>query len=52
MNEQFLKMQKIAGIITEEEYKARLWYKQYSKNISKALDNLKQTLNDEGYDIK
>lgn len=45
-------MQKIAGIITEEEYKARLWYKQYSKNISKALDNLKQTLNDEGYDIK
>lgn len=52
LNEEFLHMQKIAGLITEEEYKTRLWYKQYFKNISKALDNLKQTLNNEGYDVK
>ena len=52
LNEEFYKMQKLAGLITEEEYKAKLWYKQYSKNISKALDDLKQTLNNEGYDIK
>ncbi len=47
---EFLHMQKLAGLITEEEFKARLWYKQYSENISKALDDLKQTLKDEGYD--
>jgi len=52
LNEEFFKMQKLAGLITEEEYKARLWYKQYSENISKALDDLKQTLKNEGYDIK
>ena len=51
-NEEFLHMQKLAGLITEEEYKARLWYKQYSENISKALNDLKQTLKNEGYDIK
>ena len=45
-------MQKLAGLITEEEYKARLWYKQYSENISKALDDLKQTLSNEGYNVK
>jgi hypothetical protein len=49
LNEEFLHMQKLAGLITEEEFKAKLWYKQYSENISKALDNLKQTLKDEGY---
>jgi hypothetical protein len=49
-NEEFLHMQKLAGLITEEEFKARLWYKQYSENISKALDDLKQTLKDEGHD--
>jgi hypothetical protein len=52
LNEEFYKMQKLAGLITEEEYKARLWYKQYSENISKVLDDLKQTLKNEGYDIK
>ena len=52
LNEEFLYMQKLAGLLTEEEYKARLWYKQYSENISKALDDLKQTLKDEGYDNK
>jgi len=45
-------MQKLAGLITEEEFKAKLWYKQYSENISKALDDLKQTLKDEDYDNK
>lgn len=54
-NEEFIRMQKIAGIITEEEYKhqkAQLWYKQYSENVSKALDKLKQTLKDEGYNAE
>jgi hypothetical protein len=51
-NKKFLHMQKLAGLITEEEYKARLWYKQYSENISKALDDLKQTLSNEGYNVK
>jgi len=27
LNEEFIRMQKLAGLITEEEYKARLWYK-------------------------
>jgi hypothetical protein len=49
-NKEFLYMQKLAGLITEEEFKARLWYKQYSENISKALDDLKQTLKDEDHD--
>jgi hypothetical protein len=39
-------------LITEEEYKARVWYKQYSTNISKALDKLKQTLENEGYNVE
>jgi hypothetical protein len=52
INEQFLHMQKLAGLITEEEYKAKLWYKKYSENISKALDELKQTLKSEGYNAK
>ena len=52
LNKEFFRMQKIAGLITEEEYKARLWYKQYSENISKALDELKQTLKSEGYNVK
>ncbi len=52
LNEEFIHMQKLAGLISEEEFKARLWYKQYSENISKALDDLKQTLKDEGYNIK
>jgi hypothetical protein len=51
-NQEFLSMQKLAGLITEEEFKARLWYKQYSENISKSLNDLKQTLKDEGYNNK
>jgi len=52
LNEEFYKMQKLAGLITEEEYKARLWYKQYSENLSKNLEDLKQLLLKKGYDIK
>ncbi len=52
LNEEFIRIQKLAGLITEEEFKARLWYKQYSENISKALNDLKQTLKDEGYNNK
>lgn len=52
LTEEHLRMQKLAGLITEEEFKARLWYKQYSENISKALNDLKQTLKDEGYNNK
>jgi hypothetical protein len=49
LNEEFIRMQKLAGLMTEEEYKAKLWYKQYTGNISKALNDLKQTLKNEGY---
>jgi len=52
LTEEHLRMQKLAGLITEEEFKARLWYKQYSENISKSLNDLKQTLKDEGYNNK
>ena len=52
INEEFYKMQKLAGLITEKEFKARLWYKQYSENISKSLDNLKKALKDEEYNNK
>ena len=52
LNEEFIRIQKLVGLITEEEFKARLWYKQYSENISKALNDLKQTLKDEGYNNK
>jgi phosphatidate phosphatase PAH1 len=52
LNEEFLHMQKLAGLITEEEYKARLWYKQYSENLSRNLEDLKQLLLKKGYDIK
>lgn len=51
-NEEFLYMQKLAGLITEEEYKTHLWYNQYLENVSKSFENLKQTLKDEGHDIK
>jgi hypothetical protein len=52
LNEEFYRMQKLAGLLTEEEYKAKLWYKDYHDNISKSLNNLKQTLKNEGYNIK
>lgn len=52
ISEEFLHMQKLAGLITEEEYKAHLWYKDYLESISKSFEKLKQTLKDEGHDIE
>lgn len=54
LNEEYLQMQKLAGVITEEEYtyqKAQLWYKNYAEGVKKALNNLKNTMKDEGYDV-
>jgi hypothetical protein len=54
LNEEYLQMQKLAGVITEEEYthqKAQLWYKNYAEGVKKALNNLKNTMKDKGYDI-
>lgn len=52
LNEEYYRMQKLAGLITEKQYNTHIQYKDYLENISKALDNLKQTLKDEGYDVK
>ena len=52
LNEKYLHMQKLAGLLTEEEYKAQLWYKQYSENLSKNIKSFKQLLLKKGYDIK
>lgn len=51
LNETFLRMQKLAGLINEEEYNSKIWYDTYSKNISDSLNDLKQSLKDEGYNI-
>jgi len=54
LNEEFLQMQKLAGLITEEEYthqKAQLWYKNYTENLKKTVDDFGQFLKDKGYDI-
>lgn len=48
----FYRMQKLAGLITEEEYKAKLGYKKYSENLSKNIEDLKQLLLKKGYDLK
>ena len=50
INEEYLRMQKMAGIITEEEYKrnaAQLWYKEYANNLGVLLDKLKLTIENE-----
>jgi hypothetical protein len=47
-------MQKLAGVITEEEYtyqKAQLWYKNYAENLKKTVDDFGQFLKSKGYDI-
>jgi hypothetical protein len=54
LNEEYLQMQKLAGVITEEEYtyqKAQLWYKNYAENLKKTVDDFGQFLKDKGYDI-
>jgi hypothetical protein len=52
LTEEFLQMQKLAGIINESEYnhqKAQLWYKNYVEGVKNALNNLKNTIENEGY---
>jgi hypothetical protein len=52
INEEYLRMQKMAGIITEEEYKNSvhlLTLKDFSEKISSGVSKIKQMLKDEGY---
>jgi hypothetical protein len=54
INEEYLRMQKMAGIITEEEYKNSvhlLTLKNFSEKISSGVSKIKQMLKDEGYNI-
>jgi hypothetical protein len=54
LNQEFLHMQKLAGLITEEEYKTQsqeLDLMDLSNKISKKCDLIKQHLKDQGYDI-
>ena len=55
VNEEFLRMQKLAGVITEAEYKhgaAQLWYEEYANNLEVLLNKLKSTVeNERGQDI-
>jgi hypothetical protein len=54
LNQEFLHMQKLAGLITEEEYKTQsqeLDLMNLSNKISKKVDLIKQHLKDQGYDI-
>jgi hypothetical protein len=53
-NQEFLHMQKLAGLITEEEYKTQsqeLDLMNLSNKISKKFDLIKQHLKDQGYDV-
>jgi hypothetical protein len=53
-NQEFLHMQKLAGLITEEEYKTQsqeLDLINLSNKISKKVDLIKQYLKDQGYDV-
>jgi hypothetical protein len=53
-NEEFLHIQKLAGLITEEEYKTQsqeLDLMNLSNKISKKCDLIKQHLKDQGYDV-
>lgn len=54
LNEEHLRMQKLTGLITEEEYKTQsqeLDLMNLSNKISKKVDLIKQHLKDQGYDI-
>jgi uncharacterized protein YnzC (UPF0291/DUF896 family) len=52
LNEEYYKMQKLAGLITEKQYNTHVQYKDYLENISKSFKKLKQTIKDEGHDVK
>jgi hypothetical protein len=54
LNEEFIRMQKFAGIITEEEYQTlsrEIGLKEISEKISRKCDLIKQSLKDQGYGI-
>jgi hypothetical protein len=54
LNEEFLRMQKFAGLITEEEYKSKsqeLDLINLSDKITKKWDIIKQHIKNQGYDI-
>jgi hypothetical protein len=54
LTQEFLHMQKLAGLITEEEYKTQsqeLDLMNLSNKISKKCDLIKQHLKDQGYDV-
>ena len=49
-----LRMQKLAGVITEAEYKhsaAQLWYEEYANNLKKTVDDFGSFLKSKGYDV-
>jgi hypothetical protein len=48
----FYRMQKLAGLITEEEYNAQMWYNKYSQNLENNIKNLKQLLQNKNHEIK
>ena len=52
INEEYLRMQKMAGIITEEEYnyqKDQLWYKNYTEKLRSNVNGLEELLKSKGY---
>ena len=54
ITEEFLYMQKLAGILTEEEYthqSKELKLKNLSEKISEKINIIKQHLKDQGYDV-
>jgi hypothetical protein len=54
LNEEFLRMQKLAGLITEEEYQSKsqeLDLVNLSDKITKKWDIIKQHIKNQGYDI-
>jgi hypothetical protein len=48
----FYRIQKLAGLITEEEYNAQMWYNKYSQNLKNNIKNLKQLLQNKNHEIK
>ena len=49
-----LRMQKLAGIITESElkhHKAQLWYEGYANNLKNTVDDFGNFLKSKGYDV-
>jgi hypothetical protein len=54
LTEEFIRMQKIAGIINEAEYQSlsrEIGLKDLSEKISRKCDLIKQSLKDQGYEI-